>query len=65
MKTQTKLTSVKILERLYNKFKKETVNTEMTLQKLTNRSVNLFLHDEKFRLTLEDHSDLTISSSRL
>ena len=61
----TKLTSVKILERLYNKFKKDTVNTEMTLQKLTNRSVNLFLHDEKFRLTLENHKDLTVSSSKL
>ena len=65
MNNDTKLTSVKILEQLYNKFKKETVNTEMTLQKLTNRTVNLYLHDEKFKLTLESHSDLTTSSSKL
>ena len=39
----TKLTSVKILENLYNKFKLDTVNTKMTLQKLTNRSVDKFL----------------------
>ena len=65
MNNDTKLTSVKILEQRYSKFNKETVNTEMTLQKLTNRTVNLYLHDEKFRLTLESHSDLTISSSKL
>jgi len=65
MNKDSKLTSVKILEELYNKFKKETVNTQMTLQKLTNRSLNLYLHDEKFKLKLEDHSDLMISSSKL
>ena len=30
----TKLTSVKILENLYEKFKLNTVNTKMTLQKI-------------------------------
>ena len=38
-----KLTSVKIIESLYNKFKKTSVVTEMTLQKLTNRCVDLYL----------------------
>ena len=42
----TKLTSVKILEALYERFKLNTVNTKMTLQKLTNRSVDRFLTDE-------------------
>ena len=48
-----KLTSVKILENLYEKFKLNTVNTKMTLQKLTNRSVDRFLQDEKFREEIE------------
>ena len=43
----TKLTSVKILENLYEKFKLSTVNNSMTLQKLTNRSIQLFLEDNK------------------
>ena len=45
----TTLTSVKILENLYSKFKLNTVNTKMTLQKLTNRSIDLYLQDEKFK----------------
>ena len=59
----TKLTSVKILENLYEKFKLNTVNTKMTLQKLTNRSVDKFLTDEKFREEIETYDNLTISGS--
>jgi tRNA(Ile2) C34 agmatinyltransferase TiaS len=59
----TKLTSVKILESLYEKFKLNTVNTKMTLQKLTNRSVDRFLTDEKFREEIETYDNLTISGS--
>ncbi len=59
----TKLTSVKILESLYEKFKLNTVNTKMTLQKLTNRSVDKFLTDEKFREEIETYDNLTVSGS--
>ena len=59
----TKLTSVKILESLYEKFKLNTVNTKMTLQKLTNRSVDKFLEDEKFREEIETYDNLTVSGS--
>ena len=45
----TKLTSVKILKSLYDSFKVATVNTKMTLQKITNRSVYLYMNDEKYR----------------
>ena len=61
----TKLTSVKILDSLYSRFKLATVNTKMTLQKLTNRSIDLYLTDEKFKNKLENHDDLTISGSNL
>ena len=59
----TKLTSVKILESLYEQFKLNTVNTKMTLQKLTNRSVDRFLTDEKFREEIETYDNLTVSGS--
>ena len=59
----TKLTSVKILENLYERFKLNTVNTKMTLQKLTNRSVDKFLTDEKYREEIETYDNLTVSGS--
>ena len=59
----TKLTSVKIIENLYEKFKLNTVNTKMTLQKLTNRSVDRFLQDEKFREEIETYDNLNVSGS--
>ena len=59
----TKLTSVKIIESLYERFKLNTVNTKMTLQKLTNRSVDRFLTDEKYREEIETYDNLTISGS--
>ena len=59
----TKLTSVKILEALYKRFKLNTVNTKMTLQKLTNRSVDRFLQDEKFREEIETYDNLIVSGS--
>ena len=59
----TKLTSVKIIESLYERFKLNTVNTKMTLQKLTNRSVDRFLNDNKFKEEIETYSNLNISGS--
>ena len=62
---KSKLTSVKILEDLYKSFKSATVNTRMTLQKLTNRSINLYLTDEQFKDNLETHDNLISSGSNL
>ena len=59
----TKLTSVKILESLYERFKLNTVNTKMTLQKLTNRSVDRFIQEEKYREEIETYDNLTVSGS--
>ena len=62
---KSKLTSVKILEDLYKSFKSATVNTKMTLQKLTNRSINLYLTDEQYKQKLEKHDNLISSGSNL
>ena len=61
----SKLTSVKIIESLYNKFKMSSVGTDMTLQKLTNRCVDLYLTNGNFKNTLETHDNLTSSGSNL
>ena len=61
----SKLTSVKILEDLYKRFKLATVNTKMTLQKLTNRSIDLYLTDETYKNTVETHDNLISSGSNL
>ena len=61
----SKLTSVKILEDLYKRFKATTVNTKMTLQKLTNRSIDLYLTDENYKNIVETHDNLIVSGSNL
>ena len=61
----TKLTSVKILQDLYGKFKVATVNTKMTLQKITNRSIHLYMNDNNYKDIIETTDDLTVSGSNL
>ena len=58
-----KLTSVKVLESLYKNFKVRTVNSDMTLQKIANRSINLYLTDESFRELIDGTDSLFISGS--
>ena len=58
-----KLTSVKVLESLYKRFKIHTVNSNMTLQKITNRAINLYLNDNEFRDTLDNTDELFIGGS--
>ena len=63
----SKLTSVKVIESLYDSFKIVSVRSEskMSLQKLTNRSNNLYLTDEQYKQKLEKYDNLTISGSNL
>ena len=61
--SDTKLTSVKILKILYEDFRVKTINSNMNLQKLTNRAIDMYLTDENFRSRLDTHENLTISGS--
>ena len=61
----TKLTSVKILSELYDSFKLKTVNTDMSLQKLANRSMDLYLNDGKFFETLNSYDNEKDALKRL
>ncbi len=44
-----KLTSVKLLDNLYKKFKISNLDDNFTLQKLINRSMDLYVHNDDFR----------------
>ena len=63
MNKNSKLTSVKLLEDLYRRFKENTVNTEMNLQKLTNRSIDLYLTDLHYKNKIETYDNLIVSGS--
>ena len=54
-----KLTSVKLLKSLYHSFKVEIINSNITLQKLTNRSMYL----SKFKDQIETTDQLIPSGS--
>ena len=60
-----KLTSVKILKELYRNFKVKTLDDEFTLQKLVNRSMDLYLLDTNFKNTIQTYDNLIQSGSRL
>ena len=60
-----KLTSVKILQDLYKKFKVDALNEEFTLQKLVNRSMDLYLLDTDFKSQIHEYTNLKVSGSRL
>jgi len=60
-----KLTTVKLLEELYKKFKIKTLDDEFTLQKLVNRSMDLYVHNEEFREQINEWKNLKPSGSKL
>jgi len=60
-----KLTSVKLLDNLYKKFKIYNLDDSFTLQKLVNRSMDLYVHDEEFRNQINEWKNLKPSGSAL
>ena len=55
-KAETKLTSVKIISDLYQTFRVASVSEHgITLQKLVNRSINLYLNDENYKNNLNNY----------
>ena len=63
MKSETKLTSVKIITDLYKKFKAVALNEELTLQKLVNRSMDKYLKEEEYKKSIVEYDNLQISGS--
>ena len=64
MRSDTKLTSVKIITDLYKRFIGVALNEEFTLQKLVNRSMDKYLKDEEYKKSIVEYDALQISGSR-
>ena len=62
--TEIKLTSVKVIQNLYESFKSRTVNSSMNLQKLVNRSLHQYLSDNVIREKIETYDKLYVSGSQ-
>jgi len=63
MAENTKLTTVKIIKDIYSKFKRISFDSNITLQKLVNRSVNKYIEDEDFRNEINNYEHLQQSGS--
>ena len=61
---EVKLTSVKVISELYKKFKNEKIESEFSLQKLVNRTLDLFVYDEELRKKILEHDNLHQSGSK-
>jgi len=54
-----KLTSIKVLSEIYKQFKTNSKAQNMTLQKLVNRSMWLFMNDTNFKDKIKDTKTLS------
>lgn len=64
MRAETKLTSVNIIDDVYKKFKIKSIEGSINLQKLVNRSLDLYVKDENFREVINNHNGLASSGSK-
>jgi len=55
------LTSVKVQSELFEEFKISCVRYKFSLQKLTDRTIHLYLTDEDFRKKIHSHTDLDLN----
>ena len=62
---KTKLTSVKILSDLYVNFKHICLEENMSLQKLVNRSIFLYVSDNNYKDKINNVDELALSGSKL
>ena len=61
---EEKLTSVKVIDELYKKFREKSIREDFSLLKLVNRSLDLFVHDEEFQKTILEYDNLEESGSK-
>lgn len=61
---ETKLTTVKILKMVYSKFKQVSFESGTTLQRVVNRSLDLYDKDEEFREKINKYNKLYSSGSQ-
>jgi hypothetical protein len=64
MSSKTKLTSVNILENVYNDFKKNIIGTDLTLQKIVNRSLDLYNTNSEIQEIIDNHETSKMKNSK-
>jgi len=64
MSVETKLTTVKIIKGVYSNFKRVSFESDVTLQKLVNRTVERYVSDNGFRKEMNEYQNLQISGSQ-
>ena len=64
MKIERKLTRVNLLGDVYKKFKVTAIDGNINLQKLVNRSIDLYIKDEVFRKKINNYTELSVSGSK-
>ena len=62
-KAKLRLTSVKLVDHVFEDFKISSIRHKFNLQKLVNRTIHLYLEDEEFRKQIHNHTDLAVSGS--
>ena len=60
----TKLTTVKIIKDVYSKFKQISFDSNITLQKLVNRSVDRYVSDSDYGSEINNYTELEPSGSQ-
>jgi len=64
-KAKTKLTTVNVIENTYKQFRIKTIETDgLNFQKLVNRSVHQYIHDNVIQEQIETYDKLHISGSQ-
>lgn len=64
MEHKIKLTSVNILDDVYKKFKVKSIEGSINLQKIVNRTLDLYNKDDEFRNKINNHEGLASSGSK-
>ena len=60
MPKDQQLTSVKINKTLFEEFKVECIKRKFSFQKLSERSIHLYLTEEEFRKQVHNHTNLSL-----
>ena len=59
------LTSVKVVDEMFDEFKINSIRNKFNLQKLVNRSIDLYNQDEEFRRKIHNYTKLIKNNSNL
>ena len=63
--SKLQLTSVKVMDEMFDEFKINSIRNKFNLQKLVNRSIDLYNQDEDFRKKIHNHTKLVEANSNL